>query len=108
MRRRRKEKLHQRAEVGGTGGLQRPAPLVSDSTPGLTTQERLHGLFGQHHPSVRQLTSLLEEYAGAWQTPPAFSRLAEDAAADFFVFEEQQTRTWLDGMCTRLNTNWLS
>jgi hypothetical protein len=71
--------------------------------------------------SVRQLASLLEEYAAAWQAPCAFGRLAEDAAADFFLFGEDEaedndngigidngndnnhhqhqhrTRVWLDG-----------
>jgi hypothetical protein len=73
--------------------------------------------------SVRQLASLLEEYAAAWQTPCAFGRLAEDTAADFYLFGDEdededndngigndndndnnhhqrqhRTRVWLDGV----------
>lgn len=63
------------------------------------THERLRRLVGRDHHSLRALASLLEEYAAAWQGSSAFDKLAEGAEAEFFRFEEDQVRVWVDGDC---------
>lgn len=62
-----------------------------------TAHERLQRLVGKDHHSLRALGSLLEEYAVAWQGSSAFDRLAEGAVVDFFPFEDDQVRAWVDG-----------
>lgn len=79
-------------------GLPPPGRLASDNDVS-TTQERLRGLVGKDCHSLRALASLLEEYAAAWQGSSAFDELAEGAEADFFRFEEDQVRAWVDGEC---------
>lgn len=72
--------------------------LASDNVVG-TTHERLQRLVGKDHHSLRALASLLEEYAAAWQGSSAFDKLADGAEAEFFRFEEDQVRAWVDGDC---------
>ena len=84
------------AASGLGGGLQQPSQLASDNAA-RSTQERLQGLVGGDLDSLRQLASLLEEYAAAWQAPSAFGQLAQDAASDFYLFDMSQCRIWLDG-----------
>lgn len=79
-------------------GLLPPPQLASDNVVN-TTHERLQRLVGKDHHSLRALASLLEEYAAAWQGSSAFDKLAEGAEADFFLFEEDQDRIWVDGEC---------
>lgn len=78
------------------GGLQQSSQLASDNAD-RTTQERLQGLVGGDLASLRQLASLLEEYAAAWQSPSAFGKLARDAIGEFHLFDMSQSRIWLDG-----------
>ena len=82
----------------GPSGLPRPGQFASDNDVG-TTHERLRSLVGKDDHSLRALASLLEEYAAAWQGSSAFDKLAEGAEADFFRFEEDQVRVWVDGQC---------
>ena len=84
-----------------SSGLPPPGQLASENDVG-TTHERLRGLVGKDHHSLRPLASLLEEYAAAWQGSSTFDKLAEGAEADFFEFEEDQVRTWVDGKCLPL------
>lgn len=79
-------------------GLLRPLQLASENVDS-TTHERLQRLVGKDHHSLRALASLLEEYAAAWQGSSAFDKLADGAEAEFFLFEEDQVRTWVDGEC---------
>ena len=74
----------------------RPPHLVSDDV-GNTNQERLQRLVGKDHHSLRALGSLLEEYAAVWHGSSPFDRLAEGAEAEFFHFEEDRVRSWVDG-----------
>ncbi|KAL9076472.1 MAG: hypothetical protein Q9157_003630 [Trypethelium eluteriae] len=83
------------------GGLQQPSQLASDNAD-RTTQERLQGLVGGDLASLRQLASLLEEYAAAWQSPSAFGKLAQDATVEFHVFDMPQSRIWLDALVAAL------
>lgn len=79
-----------------------PSPRpASDNVVG-TTHERLQRLVGRDHHSLRAFASLLEEYAAAWQGPSVFNKLAEGAEADFFRFEEDRVRAWVDGDCLLL------
>ena len=73
-----------------------PGQLASENDD-TTTHDRLRGLVGKDYPSLRTLASLLEEYAAAWQGSSEFDKLAESAEADFFRFEDDQVRTWVDG-----------
>ncbi|THC98759.1 hypothetical protein EYZ11_001738 [Aspergillus tanneri] len=82
-------------------GLRQP-PLPASDNVGGTTYERLQRLVGKDHRSLRALASLLEEYAAAWQGSSAFDKLAEGAEADFFLFEEDQVRAWVDVFVTTL------
>ena len=65
--------------------------LLNSQSKTLTAQHMDH--------SLRALGSLLEEYAAAWQGSSAFDKLAEGAQADFFLFEEDQVRAWVDSEC---------
>jgi hypothetical protein len=79
--------------------LQRPPQLASDNVSSSTTHERLQRLVGKGHHSHQSLTvlaSLLEECAAAWHDSSAFDKLAEGAEKDFFLFEEDQVRAWVD------------
>lgn len=76
--------------------LRRPPQLPSENDDS-TTYDRLRRLMGKDHHSLKALASLLEEYAAVWQGSAAFDRLAEDAVADFFGFDEDQIRAWVDG-----------
>ncbi|RDL37704.1 uncharacterized protein BP5553_05137 [Venustampulla echinocandica] len=78
-----------------SGLSRRPRQLPPDSTG--TTQERLQRLIGKDHRELGALASLLEEYATVWQGSSAFDKLAEGAEADFFLFEEDQVRPWVEG-----------
>ncbi|EXJ80875.1 hypothetical protein A1O3_07162 [Capronia epimyces CBS 606.96] len=51
---------------------------------------------GKDHRSLRALASLLEEYATVWQGSSPFDTLADGAETEFFQFEEDQVRVWLD------------
>lgn len=80
----------------GPSGLPRPPEIASNNDVS-TTHERLQRLVGKDHHSLRALASLLEEYAAAWQSSAAFDKLAENAEVNFFRFEEDQIRAWVDG-----------
>ena len=66
---------------------------------GITTEQRVQRLMGsgRNFHSIKAIASLLEEHAAAWQASAAFDRLAEDAASEYFSFEEDQARAWVDG-----------
>ena len=80
----------------GPSGLPPPGQFVPDNDAS-TTHERLRGLVGKDNQSLRALASLLEEHAAAWQGSSAFDKMAEGAEADFFRFEEDRVRPWVDG-----------
>ena len=52
---------------------------------------------GRDQRWIKTLATLFEEHAAAWQGSAAFDRLAEDVATDYFSFEEDQIRAWVDG-----------
>ena len=85
-------------ERSGSGEQSQLAPQNVDGT----TRERLQRLAGRDHQSLGPLASLLEEYHTAWHGSSAFDKLSEGAEADFFLFEENKTRTWIDGMCSSM------
>ncbi len=54
-------------------------------------------MIGRDHPSLKSIASLLEEHSTVWHGNSAFDKLAENAEADFFLFDEDQVRPWVDG-----------
>ncbi|KAF3760244.1 hypothetical protein M406DRAFT_334922 [Cryphonectria parasitica EP155] len=77
-------------------GPRRLILYASDANANASGHERLQKLVGRDHPSLKELALLLEEYTTSWHGASVCGRLCKDAQPDFFVFDEKQTRSWVD------------